>query len=79
MPKSFIECRTTIKNGKRRLAYHNNRTKKTLPIVVGPLGGLSVKSPNSKSRRYVKKACKKNSSKSFWETAKSLQKKKAKK
>jgi len=80
MGKSFIECKTVVEKGKRRLRYVNTRTKKNLPIVVGARGGLSIKSPGSKSRRYVKKQCSKsNPGKQFWETAKSLKNKSMKK
>lgn len=73
--KSLVECKTVIRGNRRRLSYYNNRTKKSLPIVVGKRGGLSVKSPNAKTRRYVKGKCTKNASASFWSTVKSLQKK----
>ena len=76
MPKSFVECKTVLRNNKRKLAYHNSRTNKTLPIVVGKKGGLSVKSPNSKTRRYIKKQCMKNSTKSFRQMIENLKKKK---
>ena len=68
--KTIVECKTTNKNGKRALIYQNNRTKKSLPIVVGKRGGLSVKSPGSKTRRYVRTMCKKraHSSSLFWTT-----------
>ena len=80
MGKSFIECKTVLENGKRRLRYVNTRTKKNLPIVVGSKGGLSVKPPGAKSRRYVKKQClKANAGKQFWEIAKSAKNKSMKK
>ena len=56
---SNIICKTKVVNGKRGLRYHNTRTKKQFPIVVGKKGGLSIKTPKSKTRRYVKAACKK--------------------
>ena len=34
MAKHYVECKTEIKNHKRRLVYHNKRTNKSLPIVV---------------------------------------------
>ena len=64
MAKHYVECKTEIKNHKRRLVYHNKRTNKSLPIVVGKRGGLSVKSPKSKTRRYISKQCK-NAGKTF--------------
>lgn len=69
-PKTIIECKTTNKNGKRTLVYQNNRTMKSLPIVVGKRGGLSVKSHGAKTRRYVRTMCKKRASASslFWTT-----------
>lgn len=75
MANSQIECKIAIRDHKRRLVYHNKRTNKTLPIVLGKRGGLSVKSPKSKTRRYVKKSCRKNGTKSFWEAVKQMQKK----
>lgn len=75
MANSQIECKIAIRDHKRRLVYHNKRTNKTLPIVLGKRGGLSVKSPKSKTRRYVKKNCRKNGTKSFWEAVKQMQKK----
>lgn len=75
MTNSVIECKTALRDNKRRLVYHNKRTNKTLPIVVGKRGGLSIKSPKSKTRRYIKKNCTKNSSKSFWDAVKNKQKK----
>lgn len=80
MGKSFTECKTVIENGHRRLRYINTRTKKNLPIRVGSKGGLSVKSPGAKSRRYIKKQCSKsNPGKQFWITAKNLKNKSMKK
>lgn len=76
MTNSVVECKTALRDKKRRLVYHNKRTNKTLPIVVGKRGGLSIKSPKSKTRRYIKKNCTKNSSKSFWDAVKNMQKKK---
>jgi hypothetical protein len=67
--QTIVECKTTNKNGKRILVYVNNRTKKILPIVVGKLGGISVKTPG-KNRRYVKSICTKRASANslFWIT-----------
>jgi hypothetical protein len=75
MTNSVVECKTAVRDNKRRLVYHNKRTNKILPIVVGKRGGLSIKSPKSKTRRYIKKNCTKNSSKSFWDAVKNKQKK----
>lgn len=75
MTNSVVECKTALRDNKRRLVYHNKRTNKILPIVVGKRGGLSIKSPKSKTRRYIKKNCTKNSSKSFWDAVKNKQKK----
>ena len=70
-----IECKTKIVQNKRKLVYINKRTKKQFPIVVGKRGGLSIKTPTSKSRRYVKKTCKHAIVRpSFWEQVKNLQK-----
>lgn len=73
--RTVVECKTTVKNGKRALVYVNNRTRKSYPIVVGKRGGLSVKTPNAKSRRYVKGNCKKRtpSNSLFWKTVKQRQ------
>lgn len=77
MPKSStVKCMTVVKNHKRRPILYNSRTEKALPIVVGSRGGLSVKSPNAKTRRYVKKQCNKMGSKHFWSVVKSMQEKK---
>lgn len=76
MTNSQIECKTTFRDRKRRLVYHNNRTKKTYPIVIGKRGGLSIKSPKSKTRRYIRKNCTKNGNKNFWDVVKQMQKKK---
>lgn len=76
MPKSIVECKTVIKQNKRRLVYHNSRTNKSLPIVVGKRGGISVKSPNSKTRRYIKKQCARNGTSSFKTALANMQKKK---
>jgi hypothetical protein len=74
MAKNYVECKTELKNHKRRLVYHNKRTNKSLPIVVGKRGGLSVKSPKSKTRRYISKQCK-NAGQAFKDKVKSLKKK----
>ena len=72
-----IECKTKIVQNKKKLVYINKLTKKQFPIVVGKRGGLSIKTPNSKSRRYVKKTCKEAVCRgSFWEQVKNLQKRK---
>ena len=67
---------TVIKNHKRRPVLYNSKTQRALPIVVGERGGLSVKSPNAKTRRYVKKECNRMGSKHFWNVVKSMQEKK---
>ena len=72
-----IECKTKVVQNKRKLVYINKRTKKQFPIVVGKRGGLSIKTPNSKSRRYVKKTCKDAVVRpSFWEQVKNLKNRK---
>ena len=77
---SNIVCKTKVVNGKKGLRYHNTRTKKQFPIVVGKKGGLSIKTPSSKTRRYVKAVCKKAiCGSSFWKQVKSLKSRKAKK
>ena len=77
MPKnSTLKCMTVIKNHKRRPVLYNSKTQRALPIVVGERGGLSVKSPNAKTRRYVKKECNRMGSKHFWNVVKSMQEKK---
>lgn len=73
--KTAVECKTVLRGNKRRLAYYNNKTKRSLPIVVGKRGGLSVKSPNAKTRRYIKGTCTKSASKSFWTTVQSMKNK----
>ena len=78
MGSSSIECKTVVEQGKRKLRYVNNKTKRSYIIVVGARGGLSVKPPGSKTRRYVKKQCKKSGSKHFWDTAEQMKNKKAK-
>lgn len=56
---------------KRVLKYVNKKTKTERQLVVGPKGGISYKSPNSKTRRYVSSICKKSDcSKSFWSEVK---------
>lgn len=67
----ITECKvSTVKisgRGKRVLKYINHRNRTQRLIIVGARGGLSYKSPNSKTRRYVRKQCKKlNSSTYFW-------------
>ena len=77
--KTYVICKTKVLQSKRRLQYVNHRTNKTMPIVVGKRGGLSVKPPNSKSRRYVTKRCMKNSqnNKLFWVTVENMKKKRS--
>ena len=73
--KTAIECKTVLKGNKRKLSYYNKKTKKSLPIVVGKRGGLSVKSRNAKKRRYLNSTCKKSASKPFWNTVKNMKNK----
>lgn len=74
MPK-YTECKTVVKQGKRRLEYVNNRRGTRLAIRVGERGGLSVKSRTSQSRRYIKSVCEKtNCDGKFWSTVKSMRK-----
>ena len=69
------ECKTVVKQGKRRLEYVNAVTKTRLPIKVGPRGGLSVKSPGTKTRRYIKSTCEQRAiDKLFWKTVHSMRK-----
>lgn len=78
--KIFIDCKTKIIQNKRRLQYLNYRTKKNLPIVVGKRGGLSIKPPNSKRRRYITQSCKKvRNNAMFWITVENMKKKMSKK
>tara|TARA_Y100000748_G_C15327936_1_gene422831 strand:- start:423 stop:674 length:252 start_codon:yes stop_codon:yes gene_type:complete len=66
-------CKTKTKNGKKGLRYHNTKSRKNYPIVVGKMGGLYVKTPKSKTRRYVKSVCKKTTcGPNFWNTLKSI-------
>jgi len=62
----------TISGRKKRvLKYVNEKNKTEKRLVVGPKGGVSYKSPNSKTRRYVSSICKKSEcSKSFWDEVK---------
>lgn len=55
---SDFECKTKIIRNKKRLILVNRRSKKQYPIVVGKRGGLSIKYPSSKSRKYIKTICK---------------------
>ena len=67
------ECKTVIKQGKRRLEYINHARKTRLPIKVGTHGGLSVKSRRSKTRRYVSSTCRERAiDKLFWATVKTM-------
>ena len=75
MVNGNIECKTKIVQNKRKLVYINHRTRKQYPIVVGKRGGLSIKSPGSKTRRYVKQVCEKSDAPaSFWKQVSNLQK-----
>ncbi len=72
---SHIKCQTkymTVSGkNKRILKYVNEKTKMERRLVVGPKGGVSYKSPNSKTRRYVSSICRKAScSKTFWNEVK---------
>ena len=73
--KTAIECKTVLKGNKRKLSYYNKKTKKSLPIVVGKRGGLSIKSRNAKERRYLSTTCTKSAGKSFWKTVKNMRNK----
>ena len=67
--KKFTECKVGRNKGtgKPQLQYKNERTGRTLPMTVGKRGGLSLKSPGSKHRRYMGSVCKKTRcSKTFW-------------
>ena len=76
----YTECKTKIMAHKRRLVYVNSRRRTTYPIKVGKFGGLSIKSPKAKGRRYIRGTCKKTKcSKDFWKTAKQIHKRKSQK
>jgi hypothetical protein len=81
--EKYTECKvayTKISGRvKKVLKYVNNRTKTTKILTVGKRGGLSYKSPNSKTRRYMRSTCKKtNVSKTFWDTVAQMHKVKSK-
>jgi len=62
---------------KRVLQYVNNKTNKKYQLIVGKRGGISYKSPGSKTRRYMRSACKKTKcSSTFWKEVARLTKKK---
>ena len=71
--KGTLKCITVIRNHKRRPILYNTKTQRALPVVVGERGGLSVKSPNAKTRRYISKKCNGRSSKPFANLIKSIQ------
>ena len=80
MPK-VTECKVSniyVSGKKKRVLHyvnHRNNTKKLL--IVGKRGGISYKSPNSKSRRYMRHTCKKTKcSVTFWNEVKRLSRKK---
>ena len=62
MEKYNIKCVTkimTIAGRKKRvLKYVNDKNKTEKLLLVGSKGGVSYKPPNSKSRRYVSRICK---------------------
>ena len=69
--EQYTECKVAIMTimgrKKRVLKYINHRNKTQKKLIVGPRGGISYKSPNSKSRRYVRKQCETlKSSGTFW-------------
>ena len=77
----FTECKVgyTTNAGRRKkiLQYVNKKTGTTKILTVGKRGGISYKSPNSKTRRYMRSTCKKTDvSKTFWSTVEELRKKK---
>lgn len=52
---------------KRILQYVNNKTNRKYQLLVGKRGGISYKSPNSKTRRYMRSTCEKTKcSVTFW-------------
>ena len=66
------ECKVTtitISGRKRRiLQYVNNKTNTKKRLIVGKRGGISYKSPNSKTRRYMGSTCRKTKcSSTFWQ------------
>jgi len=79
MPK-FTECKVstiTISGRKKRiLQYVNTRKNSKIRLIVGKRGGISYKSPNSKTRRYMRSTCKKTKcSNTFWNEVDRLTKK----
>ena len=77
----FTECKVstiTVSGRKKRVLHyvnHRNNTKKIL--IVGKRGGISYKSPNSKSRRYMRSTCKKTKcSATFWNEVNRVSRKK---
>lgn len=77
------ECRVavmTVSGRKKRvLKYINHRNKSQRLLVVGPKGGISYKSPNNKTRRYVRKQCKNTMcSSTFWDEVDRMAKKQQK-
>ncbi len=62
---------------KRVLQYVNNKTNKKYQLIVGKRGGISYKSPTSKTRRYMRSTCEKTKcSSTFWREVVRLTKKK---
>lgn len=77
--EQHTECKMTMTTvmglKKRTLKYINHRNKTQKILIVGPRGGLSYKSSNSKSRRYVRKQCESlKSSQTFWNEVERQQK-----
>lgn len=73
--KKHTECKVSImtKSGvkKRVLKFINHRMNTSKLLLVGPKGGVSYKPHNSKTRRYVSKACKQTKcSDTFWDEVK---------
>lgn len=83
MPRreKYTECKVGYrKNAGRRkkvLQYVNHRNKTTKILTVGKRGGISYKSPNAKTRRYMRSTCMNtNVSSTFWNSVEELRKKK---
>ncbi len=79
--EKVTECKVayTTNAGRRKkvLQYINKRNGTTKILTVGKRGGISYKSPNAKTRRYMRSTCKKtNVSKTFWASVEELRKKK---
>lgn len=80
MPQ-VTECKVstiTVSGRKKRvLHYVNHQTKTKKILIVGKRGGISYKSPNSKTRRYMRTTCKNTKcSATFWNEVDRLSRKK---